>query len=45
MKNIKPEHVYIIVLAFFLASASIRYAGEFVHAQLFASAVAAEIER
>ena len=42
MRKINPEHVYIIVLAFFVLSAGARYVGEYMHAALVEPASAAE---
>lgn len=41
MRKINPEHVYIIVLAFFVLCASVRYVGEYVHAAMVQPAATA----
>lgn len=44
MKKINPEHVYIIVLAFFVVCAGVRYVGEYMHGAMV-QPVAAEVSR
>lgn len=45
MRKINPEHVYIIVLAFFVVCAGVRYVGEYVYAARAQPAAVTEVSQ